>query len=387
MHAMRVLVCVPWFAPARAFGGTVTAAVATAKGALAAGHEVTVATTDLLDPQSRVPSGTPSEPAGAHVLRFPNVSHRLAAANVGQPRGLRKWLREHVQEFDVVLLQDIYSAVSVLGARAARRARVPYILQAYGTLPATRERGRVLAKRAFLALWGRRTVREAAACLYLSELERNEYLAQGADPASLYPMPPPLDLPEPGQVPRAAVPTVAYLGQLHPIKRIDVLIDAFARVHAALPEARLDVIGAPSRHGDALRAQVQRLELGKAITFRGLIREEEKAGALAAAHVFALLSAAEGLPITVLEALACGTPVVLSPGCGLPQVHGIAGIVCDGSAAEAADALLALLRDPTKARALGEAGRSFAAAYRREAVIPELVALLERAATLSNSSA
>jgi glycosyltransferase involved in cell wall biosynthesis len=230
-------------------------------------------------------------------------------------------------------------------------------------------------------------VREAAACLYLSDIERDEYLAAGADPARLYPMPPPLELPDPGDVPRAAAPTVVYLGQLHPIKRIDVLIDAFARVRAALPDARLEVIGAPSQHGEELKAQAERLGLGDSVAFRGLIPEEGKGRALASAHVFALLSASEGLPLTPLEALACGTPVVLSPGCGLPQVDGVAGIVCDGSAAGAAEALLTLLRDPVRAQALGEAGRSLAAAYRREKVVPELVALLERVATSSSSAA
>ncbi len=384
---MRLLVCVPWFAPARAFGGTVTAAVATVKGALEAGHQVTVATTDVLDLRSRVPADAPAEPAGARVVRFPNVSQPLAAANAPLPRGLRTWLREHVREFDVVLLLDVYSSVSVLGARAAARAGVPYVLEALGTLPATRERGRALPKRVFLGLWGRRTVRKAAACLYLSDAERKEYLAQGADPARLDPMPPPLDLPDPGEVPRAPAPTVVYLGQLHPIKRIDVLIDAFAQVRAALPETRLEVIGAPSSHGDALRERAARLRLGGSVALRGLIPEEEKGRALASAHVFALLSASEGLPITPLEALACGTPVVLSPGCGLPQVDGVAGIVCDGTAAGAAEALLALLRDPARALALGEAGRELAAAYRRETVVPELLALLERVATSSSSAA
>ena len=83
---MRVLVCVPWFAPARAFGGTVTVAVAEVKGALEAGHEVTVVTTDALDLRSRVSDDAPSEPEGARVVRFRNVSQRLAGTNVPLPR-------------------------------------------------------------------------------------------------------------------------------------------------------------------------------------------------------------------------------------------------------------------------------------------------------------
>src|SRR5205823_6656690 len=126
---MRLLVCVPWFAPARAFGGTVTVAVATAAGAVEAGHEVTVATTDVLDLHSRVPADAPDEPEGTRVIRFPNVSQRLAATNVPLPRGLRRWLAAHVREFDAVLLLDVYSAPSVLAARR------PSLDRADGCLP------------------------------------------------------------------------------------------------------------------------------------------------------------------------------------------------------------------------------------------------------------
>ena len=100
---MRLLVCVPWYAPARGFGGgIVTSLMATVEGALGAGHDVTIATTDLLDSQSRVPPDAPIEFAGAQVLRFPNISQRLAASHAPLPRGLRPWLREHTREFQAV---------------------------------------------------------------------------------------------------------------------------------------------------------------------------------------------------------------------------------------------------------------------------------------------
>ena len=364
-----------------------TVAVATAKGLVDAGHQVTIATSDALDLQTRVPAGTPAEPAAAEVLRFPNLSRRLAGTNIVLPRGLRTWLRQHVREFDVVLLLDVYSFVSVLGSRAAAEAGIPYVLEALGTLPATAERGRALPKRLFLALWGRRTLRGAGACLYLSEDERQEYLAQGADAERLVPLPPPLDLPTIEPVPRTELPSIVYLGQLHPIKRIDVLIRAFAEVRKDLPEARLEVIGAPSAHGDQLKALARSLGIGDGVGFPGFLPEEDKPRTLAQANVFALLSASEGLPVTPLEALACGTPVVLSPGCRLPEVDGVGGIVSDGSVEGAAAALSALLREPERARELGESGRRFAAAYRREVVVPELVALLERVATPSRSAA
>ena len=316
------------------------------------------------------------------MIRFPNVSHRLAATNAPLPRGLRGWLRGHVEEFDAVLLFDVYSAPSVLAARAARRARVPYVLQALGTLPATPERGRAGVKACSLRCGaGARFARRLRASTSRKSSGRSTWPRVPTRRDSTI-------CPRRSSFPagdgRAAVPTVLYLGQLHRIKRIDVLIQAFARVREELPDARLEVVGAPSSHGEELRRS--RAAAGDSVEFRGLITEEEKAGACGG-HVFALLSASEGLPVTPLEALACGTPVVLSPGCGLPQVDGVAGIVCDGTAEGAAEALLQLLRDPARARQLGEAGREFAASYRREVVVPRLLELLERVATSSSSSA
>ena len=75
---MRLLLCIPYFAPAYAFGGSVTVAETIVEGFVAAGHEVAVATTDVLDERARVAPGTPGI-AGAEVVRFPNVSHRAAA--------------------------------------------------------------------------------------------------------------------------------------------------------------------------------------------------------------------------------------------------------------------------------------------------------------------
>src|SRR4051794_16982945 len=146
---------IPYFTPAYAFGGSVTVAETIVEGFLAAGHEVTVATTDVLDETRRIPPGAPPEPEGANVVRFANVNHRLAAQAMGfAPRGMRPWLAENVKSHDVVLLQDFYSAVAVMAARAATRAGVPFVLQPHGTLSAAPERGRPIVKRAFLRAWG-----------------------------------------------------------------------------------------------------------------------------------------------------------------------------------------------------------------------------------------
>jgi glycosyltransferase involved in cell wall biosynthesis len=374
---MRLLLAIPYYAPAYAFGGSVTVAETVVGGLLAAGHEVTVATTDVLDERTRIPLDAPAIPAGAEVVRLRNVSHRLAATNGYAPRGLRRWLAFDVRRFDVVLLHDFYSAVSVMSARAAERAGVPYVLQPLGTAGAGAERGRSAVKRAFVRLWGARTLDAAAAILHITEHERADLLGVGAPADRLVRMPLPLDLPEPSDAPRAEVPTVASVGRLHPIKRIDRLIEAVALARETVPDLRLEVAGPGERHQRELEAVAARCGVAGAVRFHGFVSAGDKQALLRRAHAFALLSQAEGLPMAALEAMASGTPVVLSEGCHFPEVHERGGLVTDGSPAATAAALAALLTDPARHAALTEGARTAAAEFRREAVMPRMIALLE----------
>jgi glycosyltransferase involved in cell wall biosynthesis len=383
---MRLLLAIPYFAPAYAFGGSVTVAETVVTDALAAGHDVTVVTTDVLDEHRRLPRDAPAAPPGAEVVRFPNVSHRLAAgANAYLPRGYRSWVRRNAGRFDVVLLHDVYSAISVGAARAAVAERVPYVLQPLGTLSPARERGRPLAKRAFLALWARRTLAEAAALVHSTSAERHDFLDVGADPARLVQLPLPLELPDLAGVPLEAVPTIAYVGRLHEIKRIDLLIRAVARLHERLPAVRLVVVGPGERHQRALESLAAELGLTNAVSFRGFVELPEKMRVLESAHAFALLSHSEGLPMAALEAMATGTPVVLSRGCHLPEVDGVAGTVVDDGVDEVAAALAVLLEDEERRRALGEGAQAFAHEFRREVVMPRMLAFLEEIAGVRTS--
>ncbi len=349
--------------------------------ALAAGHQVTVATTDVGDEHERLAPDAPAVPEGAEVVRFPNVSHRLAArVNAYLPRGYRRWVRANARRFDVVLLQDVYSAVSVGAARGAVAAGVPYALQPLGTLSPAAERGRPLAKRVFLALWANRTVAEAAALVHSTDAERRDFFDVGADPARLVRLPLPLELPELRGVPLEPRPTVAYVGRLHEIKGIDRLIRAVALVRESVPDVRLVVVGPGERYQRTLEQLAAQVGMRRRRDFRGFVPAEEKFRVLESAHASALLSRSEGLPMAALEAMATGTPVVLSEGCHLPEVDGIAGAVVPGQPADTAAALLALLRDDARRAALGDGARRFARDFRREVVMPRMLAMLEELA-------
>jgi alpha-1,6-mannosyltransferase len=81
--------------------------------------------------------------------------------------------------------------------------------------------------------------------------------------------------------------------------------------------------------------------------------------------------------MAALEAMATGTPVVLSEGCHLPEIDGIAGVVVPGEPEDTAGALGGLLEDGARRRRLGEGAQAFADDFRREVVMPRMLEMLE----------
>jgi glycosyltransferase involved in cell wall biosynthesis len=383
---VRVLLVTPYYAPAYAFGGPVRVTEAIARAAVGAGHELTVATTDALDEHARVPSSAEAVPPGARVLRFANVHHGLAARAMGwTPRGFRGWVHENAREFDVVHLNDIYSVLSVAAARAARGAGVPYVVQPHGSTAATRARGRALVKRAFLTAWGRRTLAEASALLAGTVAERADLLAAGAPAHRIADIPPPLDLPDAHErAPLPARPTLVFVGRFHAIKGLDRLLRAAALARRDLPLLRVVLVGAGAPLQSELARLARRLELE--VEFPGFLDGEAKLRALQAAHAFCLLSRSEGLPVAALEAMACGTPVILSDGCNLPEVHERGGLVVSGDSSTAAAAIVRLLSDAALRARLSAGAEAFAQGFHADAVLPRLLALYEDLASATRTS-
>jgi glycosyltransferase involved in cell wall biosynthesis len=224
-----------------------------------------------------------------------------------------------------------------------------------------------------LRRWLVRRLLARAACLIAVSERWRSWLAQLDVNSNL------LCLPNPVRVPAATVPrghrnVVLYLGRIEPAKGIPELLRAFAGLRAEAPDARLVCAGAGDIEG-AWR-QAQRVGLDDAVRFPGWIGPAEKRAWLARAAVLVLPSHAEGLPMSLLEAMAAGLPVVASAVGGIPDVvhEGVNGyLVAPGDPVALQRALARLLRDPALGAALGAAGReAVRARYAPEHVLPGL---------------
>jgi len=155
---------------------------------------------------------------------------------------------------------------------------------------------------------------------------------------------------------------VLYFGGFDMRKNVPRLIEAYARLPEALRrEYQLVIAGRYQHLGHPLypdpRQTVRRLGLEGNVIFTGQIREQDKAPLYSAATVFAFPSLYEGFGMPVLEAMACGTPVVTSNVSALPEVAGDAGLLVNPYASEAiGEALAELLESAARREDLSRRG-------------------------------
>lgn len=135
-----------------------------------------------------------------------------------------------------------------------------------------------------------------------------------------------------------------YLGTLHPRKNLSRLIAALASLPA---DTMLVLAGKEGWHCKRLFAQIEQLDLRERVLFTGYVREEEKAALLRGALALVFPSLYEGFGLPVLEAQACGCPVITSTTSSLPEVAGDAAILVNPTDTEAiVSAMLGLLEEP-----------------------------------------
>jgi len=189
---------------------------------------------------------------------------------------------------------------------------------------------------------------------------RATVIHNGVDPDALRPGP--ADLAVRGELsdaPDAAL--LLTLSRLDPLKGVDQVIRAVAALPPELSDTCLAIAGAPSlvpEHGQRLRDLGAEL-LGERVRFLGARNDVQ--ALLLASDALVLGSSLEGLPLSVLEAQACGVPVVAYPTAGIPEVvtHGETGLLAQpGDHRDLAAQLARLLSDAVLRERLGAAGRA-----------------------------
>ena len=372
---MRILHVTPYYERAWAYGGIPRVVASLAHGQARRGHQVTVCATDACEAEKRLPaSGTrpfgawpvDKSPDGVELRVFSNLSNTLAYhLQFFVPLGLEAFLKRHAGDFDVAHIHGCHNLPGAIAADELMRARVPYVLETHGTAP--RIERRRLAKWIFDHTFGRHVLPGAARLLAVTEAERTQLRAIGVGDERIRVIPHPIDVSEARGVAhgrfreRFRVPwqqIVLYLGKLTPRKNLELLVDAFASL---MPRpVGLVIAGNDMGSGAALRRRVEARALGDRTLFTGLLCGQERLEALADATVVAYPSRHEVFGLVPIEALLCGTPVIVSDDCGCGEVIGRTGggrVVAEGSRHALTEAMDAMLESHAEWRQAAHAAR------------------------------
>jgi glycosyltransferase involved in cell wall biosynthesis len=343
---MRILQVVTLLSPDGEYGGPARVALNQSAELLSRGHDVLVvgATRGYQD----VPTALNRVPVKAFAAR--TLLPRTGFAGIAAPR-LTRWLRSNWTTFDVVHIHFGRDLVALPVATAARRHGVPYLVQTHGmVIPSDHPLAGPVD-----TLWTRRALRDAGAVFYLSPQEREQLIAVAGPGLRLIALGNGVPI-----YPRASSPTgspeVLFAARMHPRKRPVAFVEMAKKLLDDGVNARFTLVGHDEGEGSAVRAA---LNGDPRITWEGALTPDAIPARMAAAEVYVLPSVREPLPMSVLEAMSVGLPVVVTNDCGLAPIveKSRSGIVTDPEVPALAAAVDSILADRPRARSMGERGR------------------------------
>ncbi len=209
--------------------------------------------------------------------------------------------------------------------------------------------------------------------------ERIDVIAHGVQHARFHPLPP--EQVAAFRQRKSLPPNFAlFLGTLEPRKNLTTLIEAFGRTEALRRGIKLVIAGGKGWYYQEIFNLVQRLGLEKAVLFPGFVPDDELGLWYNAATALVYPSLYEGFGMPLLEAMACGTPVISSQASCMPEAVGDAGLlVSPHDVAGLAQSIDRLWSDADLRADLSQRGQTRAAAYTWEATARATVASYRRA--------
>ncbi len=316
---MKILHVFDFFSPHG--GGTVDLVYKITRSLAQRGHEVTIYTSDFKLDRDYIAS-----------LPEVKIYPFHCVSNLGLfyiTPSLVRAAREHLEDFDIIQLNCFRSFQNIVIHHYAKKYKVPYVLDTRGSLPrkAAGEAGfKWVLRWLFDVLFGYRILKDAVTVVAESEYGYREYRELGVEHERIAVIPysfPTEDfahLPSAGQFRKkygiGDKRVVMSLSRLHSIKGIDFLVESFYDLARSRQDVVLCIVGNDDGYLGKLKRLVHKLNLEDRVLFTGFLGGKDKLAALVDADVFVQPSRYEYTAWTPMEAILCGTPIVVSKGSG-----------------------------------------------------------------------
>jgi glycosyltransferase involved in cell wall biosynthesis len=358
---MRILKSVQAYYPFQEKGGPVVKVRAIARGLAARAHSVTVYTADHgFDPTSapemqaeKCRWGWRAREEGVETIYLNSLGHYRGVTF--NPRVI-SFAAGSCGNFDLAHVYGLYDLLGPAFGYYCRRRRIPYVVEPMGMFrPIVRN---LRMKKLYHRIFGNRLLSGAYRLIATSEQEKEELISGGFDPVRVIVrhngVEAPACLPEAGEFRRRwgispETRLILFLGRIVPKKSPDLLIEAYAgwrRESREGGESKLILAGPEegNGYGDRLKSLAHSAGVADHVIFTGPLYNATKWAAYRDADVFILPSLNENFGNSAAEAIACGTPVIVTAECGIaPMVDRKCGLVVPHDSAAVTAALRLLL--------------------------------------------
>ena len=365
---MKILHVAHFFYPCLSAGGVVNASYQIAK-MQARDNSVKVISSDACKKRLKFENGRYDvDVDGIKVDYFKNISNRFKLATMlDTPLGAIFRIKNQIRDFDVVHVHEHRQTLSIIVCYFARRYGIPYVVQAHGSvLPFFQKEG---LKNIFDKVFGFKILHGASKVFALTEVEKEQYLKMGVEEDRIEIVPLGINIEEYSNLPEGGIfrekfniskddKLIIFIGRVHEIKGLDLLIDAFKELADSVSDVKLAIVGPDDGYMDALNLRIAECGLSDKVIVTGPLYKKEKQEALVDCDLFVMPSKYESFTTSGLEAMACGKPLVLTKNNHIHDwVDGSVGLACDDDKMSLKDAMAEVLFDEELSKKFGMNGR------------------------------
>lgn len=346
---MRILLITPAFVPST-YGGVKNCVYNLSKAFLKRGHEVTVYTSNAYNEKVNLLIEGRHDVESIHTVYCKNCFPK----KYWFTPSMSHYLKMDYRKFDIIHMHNNFGYQNIIAYNFARKQKIPYLFSSHGALLKNGEWN--IKKFIYNLLIGNSISKHASRIVTLTEFEEEYWRTRGINTKKIEIIPNGINLSEYKKLPQKGTfrkkyninkkeKLILYLGRIHKIKGLKLLVKAFDEVLKHIKETKLVIIGPDFGYLSTIKKLIRSLKIEDKVIIIGYISGDEKLSAYIDSNVFVLPSIYETFPTTVLEAWGCGVPVIITDRCGIANIvkKEKAGLVIPYNESDLSNALSKLL--------------------------------------------